>query len=1396
MKRFMYKKMIQKIVLVILTIISLNIIVYPISQAVSSSELRPEEEEEGVADVLGFAIVGITNTIADAFNRVMQTMVIGNDAAKIVINGGPAVTYMTETKKAPDSNPNNENLPEVRITRDAIKIGVLNYDVATIKLTPAEIFAGNVAALDANFFETDTDYSGKLGGEERSIVSELKSVVAGWYVAIRNIAIVGLLSVLIYLGIRMIITSSVGEKAKYKQLFVDWVIALCLIFFLHYIMSFTMTISEAVTDMFARDSNADGTIDQVIIQLTDTADNNINDRRFYSNLVNVVRIKTQLPSFTSKMGYGILYIMLTGLTAYYVYIYLKRLLMLAFLTLIAPFVSFTYPIDKLKDGHAQAFNFWFKEYVFYAMLQPLHMLLYTIFITSALEIAVNNILYAVVVMACMTQAEKIVKQMFNIHSSTEGNIAGFAGGALAGSLMNRLGRPSKSAQNGGGGGGGNSKPRMARNPNGTSMNAALNSGNVPGGGTGSGGGAGAPATASTNGQTTVGATTTADGRTVYTANPHQGAGTSQYAGAFNNASMPGANASSAGQGTTAGRRYSNVNGQNQHQTFTQRAGSSLKQAIKNGVNRITPQKFKDVANSAKNKINSVKNWAAQTKAGHVARAIKNSALGQAASRRYKLAGGGKGIAKKLAAKAARASAKGVLAGAGILIGAGIGAIGDGPAGMFKGAAAGAAGGLALGGRVANTVGNTASGNNAVGRFLHEVNAGSADEAARARGENDYINDTANLERILQDNPDFTADELRDYARREYNMMYDSKTDDVDNAGKALDLEDAFINDGMDVNEAHTRAAGILNATKTFDKSIFSNDKKLWEAEDAVVSNLMSQGMTQQEAIARTDRTFQDLANLYGMGNQVNIQAKRAARNNSQARNNQPQNNQPQNNQPQNGQQTATRRINTTMNGRGSNRTATTQTVNPSQATTQNIPGPTTTTTTTVNTGGTTTTTTTRTINTTNARRPSTTQTQTTVEQTTSSEPRTINTGASRTGRTTSTNTVVNQTIDAPQTQETRTVNNVQTGASSRNIDVNTSQTVNHQVVSGENTSRTINTTNARRPSTTQTQTTVEQTTIEQTNTTEPRTINTGASRTGRTTSTNTVVNQTIDAPQTQETRTVNNVQTGASSRNIDVNTSQTVNHQVVSGENTSRTINTTNARRPSTTQTQTTVEQTTIEQTNTTEPRTINTGASRTGRTTNANTVVNQTVEAPQTIETRGQTTTQVNNSRRRTIVENQVINDTETVDRGVEQTTTRRKTVQKQTQPQQQTIIEEHTIEKVQEPQQQTTVVKRTTERVQKPQQRTVVENITEKVEEPQQLNKTVEKETKNETVTYRGRKIQRTTTRTTTTTGDISEQVRNKAKIEDDKDSLLDETIRRIKKHTAKKKLARKKRDSNKNE
>ena len=86
----------------------------------------------------------------------------------------------------------------------------------------------------------------------------MKGTVSKWYVALRNIAIVGLLSVLLYIGIRIVISSSAGDKAKYKQFFVDWVVALCLIFFLHYIMAFTMTMSETITDVLSGDDSSLG----------------------------------------------------------------------------------------------------------------------------------------------------------------------------------------------------------------------------------------------------------------------------------------------------------------------------------------------------------------------------------------------------------------------------------------------------------------------------------------------------------------------------------------------------------------------------------------------------------------------------------------------------------------------------------------------------------------------------------------------------------------------------------------------------------------------------------------------------------------------------------------------------------------------------------------------------------------------------------------------------------------------------------------------------------------------------------------------------------------------------------------------------------------------------------
>ena len=73
---------------------------------------------------------------------------------------------------------------------------------------------------------------------------------------------------------------------------------------------------------------------------------------------------------------AIMYLIIVGYTVTFTIVYLKRLLTMAFLTLIAPAVALTYPIDKMNDGQTQAFNSWLKEYIFNALIQPFHLIIY------------------------------------------------------------------------------------------------------------------------------------------------------------------------------------------------------------------------------------------------------------------------------------------------------------------------------------------------------------------------------------------------------------------------------------------------------------------------------------------------------------------------------------------------------------------------------------------------------------------------------------------------------------------------------------------------------------------------------------------------------------------------------------------------------------------------------------------------------------------------------------------------------------------------------------------------------------------------------------------------------------------------------------------------------------
>ena len=144
--------------------------------------------------------------------------------------------------------------------------------------------------------------------------------------------------------------------------------------------------------------------------------------------------------FGQYIGEFVCFLLLVAFTIIFTFTYFKRVLYMAFLTIIAPLVSLTYCIDKTNDGQSQGFNMWLKEYIFNLLIQPLHLLLYFILITSAFNLAGKNILYSIVALAFMTPAEKLLRSMFGFEKAkTPPSLMGASMmSSMATNAMNRL----------------------------------------------------------------------------------------------------------------------------------------------------------------------------------------------------------------------------------------------------------------------------------------------------------------------------------------------------------------------------------------------------------------------------------------------------------------------------------------------------------------------------------------------------------------------------------------------------------------------------------------------------------------------------------------------------------------------------------------------------------------------------------------------------------------------------------------------------------------------------------------------------------------------------------------------------------------------------------------------
>lgn len=342
------------------------------------------KDQDGNEPTIGSTLIGlIFQTIALVFNSFPMTIQI----------------FMTQMAKNPTAS-NNPLKDAADFTIDLISLNTNVKDFFTIERT---VF-NEVALFNIDVFNLDKTYTVGSGADQETInqsptILKLKESTAGWFYACRLLAMMINLCVLIYIGIKMAISTVSSEEARYKKMLISWLESMVVLFLLHYIMSFAISLGNIVLN--------------IIYNLREGMTVEGFETIIMGKIYNAISEKTGMQVFL----YSVFFWFLTLIQVKFFITYFKRILSIMFLTIIAPFITVTYPIDKMSDGKAQAFEAWFKEYIINIAIQPIHAAIYLVFVFTAGSIAEKAPFVAMVFLLSLGRVENLVRNVFGITDS-------------------------------------------------------------------------------------------------------------------------------------------------------------------------------------------------------------------------------------------------------------------------------------------------------------------------------------------------------------------------------------------------------------------------------------------------------------------------------------------------------------------------------------------------------------------------------------------------------------------------------------------------------------------------------------------------------------------------------------------------------------------------------------------------------------------------------------------------------------------------------------------------------------------------------------------------------------------------------------------------------------------
>lgn len=263
---------------------------------------------------------------------------------------------------------------------------------------------GNYLIFDANYFDDKVDLEVNGTNSSDKFIIAIRKNVATWFYNVRLISMVISLGVLIYVGIRMAMSTIASDKATYKQMLLDWIVGIIILFMIQYLMIALLTLGDMMTGIFAK-------IEEQMLASGTT--NSSFEITILDSVYSGVQTKGGLTVAYMSISYWALMIL------YFKFFmtYIKRVLITGFLIVVSPLLSVLYPIDKIGDGKAQSFNTWIKEFTINSFIQALHAGSYLVFAYTAGEIAEVAPIVGILFLFAITRVEKIVKEIFEMREA-------------------------------------------------------------------------------------------------------------------------------------------------------------------------------------------------------------------------------------------------------------------------------------------------------------------------------------------------------------------------------------------------------------------------------------------------------------------------------------------------------------------------------------------------------------------------------------------------------------------------------------------------------------------------------------------------------------------------------------------------------------------------------------------------------------------------------------------------------------------------------------------------------------------------------------------------------------------------------------------------------------------